>query len=185
MPVLVTCKFEDDLIKNECTSVLTSFSPLWIYGSFWLPWKPEFRSNLPQNLMQPYPHPNNATHKIWATLAYWLQRYSVLKMWTKTTKLNLSLQLRGKLKMLILNRPKKCISRASFSRNCFFFFQRNFCISCGVDPDQMLCLIWVYIVCQKSFLGFLASKDHWSHFMIWYFWSSVNSFFKCACTAIQ
>ena len=38
-------------------------------------------SNLPQNLMQPFPHPNNATHKILSKLANWLQRYSSSKVW--------------------------------------------------------------------------------------------------------
>ena len=37
-----------------------------------LPWTPEFWSNLPQNLMQPFPHPNDATRKIWSRLANWL-----------------------------------------------------------------------------------------------------------------
>ena len=31
--------------------------------------------NLPQNLMQPFPHPNDATHTIGSRLANWLQRY--------------------------------------------------------------------------------------------------------------
>ena len=34
-------------------------------------------TNLPQNLMQPFPHPNDATHKIWSRLTNWLQRYRV------------------------------------------------------------------------------------------------------------
>ena len=46
-----------------------------------LPWKPEFWSNLPQNLMQPFPQPNDATHKILSRLANWLQRYSSSKVW--------------------------------------------------------------------------------------------------------
>ena len=37
--------------------------------------------NLPQNLMQPFPHPNDATHKIWSRLTNWLQRYSSSKVW--------------------------------------------------------------------------------------------------------
>ena len=37
--------------------------------------------NQPQNLMQPFPHPNDATHKIWSRLANWLQRYSSSKVW--------------------------------------------------------------------------------------------------------
>ena len=31
--------------------------------------------------MQPFPHPNVATHKIWSRLANWLQRYSSSKVW--------------------------------------------------------------------------------------------------------
>ena len=31
--------------------------------------------------MQPFPHPNDATHKIWSRLANWLQRYSSSKVW--------------------------------------------------------------------------------------------------------
>ena len=37
--------------------------------------------NLPQNLMQPFPHPNDATHKIWSRLTNWLQRHSSSKVW--------------------------------------------------------------------------------------------------------
>ena len=31
--------------------------------------------------MQSFPHPNDATHKIWSILAIWLQRYSSSKVW--------------------------------------------------------------------------------------------------------
>ena len=82
MHVLVICKFKKDRIKNNREKVETSFSPLQVNGGFLLPWKPEFWANLPQNLMQPFPHPSNATHKIWSRLADWLQRYSSLKVWT-------------------------------------------------------------------------------------------------------
>ena len=33
------------------------------------------------NLMQPFPQPNDATHKIWSRLTHWLQRYSSSKVW--------------------------------------------------------------------------------------------------------
>ena len=62
--------------------MVTSFSPLKVNGGFLLPWKPEFWSNLPQNLIQPFPHLSDATHKIWSRLANCLQRYSSLKVWT-------------------------------------------------------------------------------------------------------
>ena len=35
-----------------------------------------------QNLMQPFPHPNDASDKIWLQSACWLRRYSCLKVWT-------------------------------------------------------------------------------------------------------
>ena len=84
MHVLVTCKYKKDRIKNNREKVETLFFPLQVKGVFLLPWKPEFWSNLPQNLMQPFPHPSDATHKIWSRLANWLQRYSSLKVWTTT-----------------------------------------------------------------------------------------------------
>ena len=39
------------------------FFPLLVYGSYLLPWKPEFQSDLAQNLMQPFPL-NDALNKI-------------------------------------------------------------------------------------------------------------------------
>ena len=84
MDALVTCKYEIDRIKNEGARVLTTFSPLLPYGSYLLPWTPEFQSDLAQNLMQPFPHPNGGSDKISLRLAHWLQRYSSLKMFTDT-----------------------------------------------------------------------------------------------------
>ena len=34
--------------------------------------------------MQPFPDPSDATHKMWARLANWPQRYSSFKVWTTT-----------------------------------------------------------------------------------------------------
>ena len=80
MDVLVTCKYEEDPIKNEGARVLTTFSPLYKpYGSYPLPWTPEFRSDLAQNQMQPFPHPNDGSDKISLRLAHWLRGYSSLK----------------------------------------------------------------------------------------------------------
>ena len=45
----------------------------------------QFWSNLPQNLKQPFPHPTNATHKIWSRSANWPQIYSSSIGWTTTT----------------------------------------------------------------------------------------------------
>ena len=86
MHVLITCKYEKDPIKNSRENVMTSFSTfiifrtekngiacikntrkrddalfpiitLWEHGNQVL--------NLHQNLMQPFPHPNDASDKIW------------------------------------------------------------------------------------------------------------------------
>ena len=62
--IVVLLKTEEDPIKNEGARVLTRFPPLKPYGSYRLPWKPEIRSDLAQNLMQPFPHPNNASDNI-------------------------------------------------------------------------------------------------------------------------
>ena len=40
------------------------FFPLLVYGSYMLPRQQEFQSNQPQNLMQPFPKPDDALHKI-------------------------------------------------------------------------------------------------------------------------
>ena len=34
--VLITCKYEKDPIKNSRENVMTSFSPLYVYGNFFL-----------------------------------------------------------------------------------------------------------------------------------------------------
>ena len=53
-----------------------------------LEWTPEFRSDLAQNLMQPFPHPNDGSDKISLRLAHWLRRYSSLKMFTDARRIN-------------------------------------------------------------------------------------------------
>ena len=75
MPVLATCKYEEDPIKNEGARVVTTFFPLSPYGSYRLPWTPEFRFDLVQNLMHPFPLPNDASDKILLRLDLWLRRY--------------------------------------------------------------------------------------------------------------
>ena len=45
--------------------------PIKPYGSYLLPWKPEFWSDLAQNLMQPIPQPNDALDEIWLRSASW------------------------------------------------------------------------------------------------------------------
>ena len=63
MPVLITYKYKKDRIKNNREKVEISFSPLYVNGGFLLPWKPAFWPNMPQNFMQPFPHPDDAIHK--------------------------------------------------------------------------------------------------------------------------
>ena len=82
MHVIITCKYEKDRMKNRREKVVTPFSPLQPYGSFLLPWKREFWSDLIQNQMQPFPQPNDASDKIWFWSTHWFQRYSCLKVWT-------------------------------------------------------------------------------------------------------
>ena len=50
-------------------------------GQWSLTWVQCAKVNLPQNLKQPFPHPNDATNKIWSRLTSWLQRYSSSKVW--------------------------------------------------------------------------------------------------------
>ena len=76
---------QKDRIKNNREKVETYFFPIIFshYKSMGLSVAMETRlwSNLPQNLMQPFPHPSDPTHKIWSRLADWLQRYSSSKVW--------------------------------------------------------------------------------------------------------
>ena len=51
-------------------------------GGGLLPWKPELWSSLLSNLIQPFPRPNDATHKIRSKLTNWLQWYLSPKMET-------------------------------------------------------------------------------------------------------
>ena len=47
-----------------------------------MPWQPGFRSDLAQNLIQPFPYPNDASDKILLRSVSWLQRYSNMKVLT-------------------------------------------------------------------------------------------------------
>ena len=102
-----------------------------------MPWTPEFRSDLAQNLMQPFPLPNDGSDKISLRLAHWLRRYSSLKMFTDTqpdsqtdtqTTARLvyyKLTLAGELKM---KTPEvlRCAYTASPWPSFFHIFQRSF-----------------------------------------------------------
>ena len=80
MHVLVTCKYKKDWIKNKREKVETSFSPLYANGGFLLPGKPVLIQSA-QKSYAAFPHPNDATYKIWSRLATWLQRYLNSKVW--------------------------------------------------------------------------------------------------------
>ena len=73
-------KFRSKMKALEWTQHYPHYSPM----SYPLLWTPEFRSDLAQNLMQPFPHPNDGSVKISLRLAHWLRRYSCLKMSTDT-----------------------------------------------------------------------------------------------------
>ena len=78
MVVLLTCKNEEDSIKNRVARVFTT-----LYINF-----SDAQGQITlelvavQNLMHPFPLPNDASDKIWLRLAHWLRRYSSLKMFT-------------------------------------------------------------------------------------------------------
>ena len=62
--VLYICKYEEDPIKNEkleCSQDFSHYNPM---GAICCHGKPEFQSDLAQNLMQPFPYPNDASVKI-------------------------------------------------------------------------------------------------------------------------
>ena len=61
-----------------------SWSLLWIQvaqKATMLTWVQCAKVNLPRNIKQPFPYPNDATNKIWSRLTNWLQRYSSSKVW--------------------------------------------------------------------------------------------------------
>ena len=47
-----------------------------------LPWQPEFHSDQPENITQPFPLRDDASCEIRSRSANWLQRYTLLKVWT-------------------------------------------------------------------------------------------------------
>ena len=83
--ILVTCKYKQDRIKNNRDKVETLFFPIISQWGLSVAMETRALIQSPQNLMQPFPHPSDATHKMWSRLAYWLQRYSSLKWWMTTT----------------------------------------------------------------------------------------------------
>ena len=68
MHVLITCKYKKDRIKKQPRKGEDISFPIISQWGLSV-------DNLPQNLRQPFPTPNDATHKIWLIQANWLQRY--------------------------------------------------------------------------------------------------------------
>ena len=74
MPVLVTCKFEK---KSDKKQQRKGGDIVFLISQWALSVAIETRV-LIQSVPKPYatfPHPNDASYKIWSTLANWLQRY--------------------------------------------------------------------------------------------------------------
>ena len=78
-PVFVTCKYKKDQIKTTKKRWRHRFPNYKSMGAFCCHGNQSFDPT-PQNLMQTFPHPSYATHKVWSRLANWLQRYSSLKV---------------------------------------------------------------------------------------------------------
>ena len=68
MDVLVTCKYEEDTIKNEGASVLTTFFPIITLWELSVAMDTRFGSDLAQNLMQPFLYPNDGSDKNFVTI---------------------------------------------------------------------------------------------------------------------
>ena len=84
MHVLVACKYKNDRITNNRERWSHCFPHYKSMGAFFCHGNHSFDPTCPQNLMQPFPYPSDATHRIRSRLAEWLQRYSSLKVWTTT-----------------------------------------------------------------------------------------------------
>ena len=76
MPVLVTCKSEKNLIKKQQRKGGDIFFPIISQLALSVAMEATVLIQSVQNLMQPFPHPNDASYKIWSLLANWPQRYS-------------------------------------------------------------------------------------------------------------
>ena len=81
MPVLITCKFDKNLIKGNWENRRHLLSHYLSIGAFCCHGN-QFWSDLPQNWMHPFPLPKDVTDKIWLKLANWSWRYFCSKVWT-------------------------------------------------------------------------------------------------------
>ena len=65
MYVIVTCKYKKDPIKKQSRKRDDALFPIITLWELSVAMEPEFWSDLHQNLTQPFPHPNDASDKIW------------------------------------------------------------------------------------------------------------------------
>ena len=69
-----------DPIKNEGARDVTTFSPIITLWKLSVAMETRVLTDLAQNIMQSFPHPNNASDKICLEFAHWSQGYSCLKV---------------------------------------------------------------------------------------------------------
>ena len=81
MHVIVTCKYEKDLIKNIRENVM-SFFPIITLWELSVAMGTRVLIQSGSKTTESFPHPNDASDKISFQSAYWLQRYSCLKVLT-------------------------------------------------------------------------------------------------------
>ena len=79
--VLITCKYKKDRIKKQPRKGRDIIFPIISQWGASAAMETSVLSQSPQDLMQPFPHPYDATHKIWSRLANWLQGSSSSKVW--------------------------------------------------------------------------------------------------------
>ena len=71
-------KIQSEVVALECSQHFPHYNPMGAihcHGN-------QFLSDLAENLMQPFPHPNDASDEIWLRFAHLLRRFSSLKMFT-------------------------------------------------------------------------------------------------------
>ena len=78
MDVLVTCKIKKIRLKIKALEWSQDFTYHNPMGAICC------HGNQSSDLMQPFPHPNDASDKMWLQLAFWLRRYTCLKVLTHT-----------------------------------------------------------------------------------------------------
>ena len=146
-------KCNKDKIKTEGISMETSFSPLYAFGWFLLPWKPEVWSNLFQMFMQPFSHHTDAiaTCKIWLSLATWLRDIQVWKCVRMDGRLLLYYKLTfwafssGELKIWKIWTQEKLLNLLvswNILNNVVLPYSKLMCGRAMTKPTKWLCAQW-------------------------------------------